>query len=727
MTIRRAFALLTPLLLAGFGHAQAQTARPKVALVLSGGGAYGLLYLGALEWLEEHRIPIDAIAGTSGGALVGGWYATGLQLLTDDEILHPQPARSADELRLHGVASVLEKIDFEHLFDSQPDYRNLSMLQKRERRRYPNDVFGGLSPSRTLRREGLVPGQTVGFLLDWIGRDYPLSTEALPIPFRAVAVDAADPDPEKWRTVVLGGPQPEIPLGLSRAIRASISVPILFTPVEAGRHRLIDGAVRNNLPTDVAIDAFQPDALIALRFDNGNGPDPYRQGRSSRPPRNKVVVTFNPGEYRVDQFALWREFAWLGYHQMDELTGTQRKALDALALSPLEYLAYRRRRLVPPPNHTPTRVEGDAKGLEGVARAVVGKSLDDLHTTQALGAALDRLVADEGLATAGYDLRQEGSDTVLYVRTTKPKGGPPYVRLGLDVEASSGDRPWFGLRKRISSLGPNQTAYWLDLEAGNEPSASGGLDVPIKGRLSLIPSFRLDRDIQFDFRNGSRDGAVAISTAEGRIGLAYRPSRASELSAGLLAGANGATDRHGHLVDRETGAYRGAFAEVELDSTDDPVVPRKGSRVVLRAIQYYDLDRPISQLSGSAETYFGPMRDSWGLRATFGTSFGADPPFPYEYRLGGLGSLDAYRRDEIRSSGFAALALTQTHAIAPLPFALGRVFTLARVENAWANGQNWPGASFGLLADTRGGTGYLGVGLAERGAVRFLLGLGRRF
>ncbi|RYG27024.1 hypothetical protein EON82_01110, partial [bacterium] len=220
--------------------------RRKIALTLSGGGAYGFLYLGALEWLEEHRIPIDAIAGTSGGALVGGWYATGLELLSDEEIRQPRSVRSVGDLRLHGVSDVLSQVDFEHLFDSKPDYRNLSMLQKRERRRYPNDVFGGLSPSRTLRRNGLVPGQTVGFLLDWVGRDYPSSFESLPIPFRAVAVDTASPDPSKWRAVVLGGPNPEVPLGLSRAIRASISVPILFAPVEVRKHRLVDGAERNN-------------------------------------------------------------------------------------------------------------------------------------------------------------------------------------------------------------------------------------------------------------------------------------------------------------------------------------------------------------------------------------------------------------------------------------------------------------------------------------------------
>ena len=349
---RRNLSLLLALALAPLAPAQAPAPRKKVALALSGGGAYGLLYLGALEWLERHRVPVDAIAGTSGGALVGGWYATGLELLSDDEILHPVEPTRAEDLRLRGVAPILQSVDFEHLFDSQPDYRNLSMLQKRERRLYPNDLFAGLAGGRRLRRDGLVPGQAVGFFLDYIGRDYPLGFEGLPTPFRAVAVDAANPDPAAWRTVILGGPNPEIPLGLSRALRASIAVPVLFAPVEADGHRLIDGAVRNNLPTDVAIDAFDPDVLIGLRFDNGNGPDPYRAGRRGKEPREKILLTFDPGKNRVDQFGRWRALAWLGYRQME----AHRAEIERYALSPTEYLAYRRGKGARRLDHVPLRV-----------------------------------------------------------------------------------------------------------------------------------------------------------------------------------------------------------------------------------------------------------------------------------------------------------------------------------------------------------------------------------
>ena len=355
-------------------------------------------------------------------------------------------------------------------------------------------------------------------------------------------------------------------------------------------------------------------------------------------------------------------------------------------------------------------------GLGGVRRAVVGRNLDDMAVTKALGAALDRLVADEGLATAGYDLRPGG---VLYVRTTRHKGGPAFLRAGLEVEANSGDRPWLGLRERLSDLRAGRLAYWTDLLVGNAPSFSGGLDLPLRSGLSLSPAFRLDRQIQFDFRGGRRASEAAISTAEAGLALVYRPSRSLEVALGGLTGANGASGRRGRPLDADTGAYRSFVARGELDTTDDAVVPRKGVRLAFEGRRF---DGGFGQIVGSLDAYSGPLRDALGFHASFGAS-DSDVPFPFELRP----RPDPYRRDEIRADRFLALGLSQTHALSPLPFAFGRLFLLGKIEGAWARGRSYPGASLGFLADTRGGAGYLGLGLAEHGAVRLTLGLGRRF
>ena len=486
-------------------------------------------------------------------------------------------------------------------------------------------------------------------------------------------------------------------------------MPTLLAPVAFDAHRLIDGAVRDNLPTDVANDAFSPDVLIALRWDNGSGPDPYRPGTKGHEPRAKTLVTFDPRPYRVDQFKKWRELAWIGYRGM----AARRAELERYALPLDQYLAYRRSRRARPVSHLVTRVEGDVGPLDGVRRAILGRSLDDRDATKALERALDRLTADEGLATAGYDLFPGG---VLRVRTTRHRGGPAFVRAGLDVEANSGDRPWANVRGRVSDLRADRPTYSADLVAGTTPAFVGGLELPLGRGLSVGPTFRFEREVEFRFDGDQRRSEAAISTAEGGLALFYRPSQESEFSLGGFTGVNRADDRFGAAFNPGTGSYRGLLARAETDTTDDAVVPRRGTRAWLLARSF---DGEFSQAEGRFDLY----REGIGLHAGFGTTFGGDAPFPFEFRP----RVDPYRRDEIRDDGYLSLGLSVTRPIAPLPFALGRTFVVGRVENAWASGRVYPGATLTLLADTRVGAASFGVGVAEHGAVRLLLGLGRRF
>ena len=360
-----------------------------------------------------------------------------------------------------------------------------------------------------------------------------------------------------------------------------------------------------------------------------------------------------------------------------------------------------------------TRVEGDVEPLDGVRRAIVGRDLDDMDAIKALGEALDRLTADEGLATAGYDLLPGG---VLRVRTTRHRGGAAFVRAGLDIEANSGDRPWANVRGRVSDLRADRPTYYADLVAGTTPAFAGGLELPLGRGLSVGPTFRFDREVEFRFDGDRRRSEAAIATAEVGLGVYYRPSHALEFSLGGFAGANDADERFGTPFDAQTGAYRGLFARAETDTTDDAVVPRRGTRAWLLGRSF---DGDFTQAEGRLDLY----QSVFGFHAGFGTSFGGNAPFPFEFRP----RVDPYRRDEIRDDGYVSLGVSATRPLAPLPYALGRTFVVGRVENAWASGRAYPGATLTLLADTRVGAASFGVGVARHGAVRLLLGLGRRF
>jgi len=198
-------------------------AGPRIGLVLGGGGARGAAHIGVIRRLEELRVPVHYISGTSMGSLVGGFYATGM---------------NADELQ-----QTVEAIDFEELFKDSTRRQETSYRRKRD-----DDLglFGpkfGVGPDSSLLPRGAVHGQKISFLFERLtsARTRQTDFDLLPIPYRAVAADI-----ETGEAVVMGAGS------LSMAMRASMSVPGVFDPVEWDQHLLVDGGIANNLPIDVA-------------------------------------------------------------------------------------------------------------------------------------------------------------------------------------------------------------------------------------------------------------------------------------------------------------------------------------------------------------------------------------------------------------------------------------------------------------------------------------------
>ena len=215
--------ILVLLLLFAFGFAHAQEARPRIGLVLSGGGARGLAHVGVLKVLEAERIPIDAIAGTSMGAIVGGLYASGM---------------SAAELEAE-----LSKVQWDTVFSQRVDRQHLSQRRKEEDFEISPLIELGIRDGELRTPVGAVSSRGLETLL----RRYTLPVravrdfDALPIRFRAVATDL-----ESGAAVVLDHGD------LALALRSSMSVPGVFPPTEVEGRILGDGGLVNNVPVDVA-------------------------------------------------------------------------------------------------------------------------------------------------------------------------------------------------------------------------------------------------------------------------------------------------------------------------------------------------------------------------------------------------------------------------------------------------------------------------------------------
>src|SRR5881396_984986 len=171
--MRRMVFILLLLLLPGALRAQQNAAarpRPKIGVALEGGGAMGLAHIGVLKWFEEHHIPVDYVAGTSMGGLVGGAYATGM---------HPLEVRE-----------LVKSIDWDAVLRGSTEYGDLFFRRKQDSREYPNSLEFGLRHGARFPA-GFNSGQQVEFILDRIALPYSTvkSFDDLPIPFRCIASD----------------------------------------------------------------------------------------------------------------------------------------------------------------------------------------------------------------------------------------------------------------------------------------------------------------------------------------------------------------------------------------------------------------------------------------------------------------------------------------------------------------------------------------------------------
>jgi NTE family protein len=205
--------------------AGAVVARPRLGLVLGGGGARGMAHIGVLKVLEELRIPVDVITGTSMGSIVGGVFATGM---------------TATEMERRVLA-----VDWNEVFDDRIDRANLSMRRKEDSRAPLFRPEFGLRDGKIQLPVGAITGRRLDLLLHdlTLPATRQASFDDLPIPFRAVATDLVTGDMVVQRAGFL-----------SQVVRASMSVPGAFDPVEIDGRLLVDGGLVRNVPVDIARD-----------------------------------------------------------------------------------------------------------------------------------------------------------------------------------------------------------------------------------------------------------------------------------------------------------------------------------------------------------------------------------------------------------------------------------------------------------------------------------------
>ena len=404
---------------ASFGQS---SSRPLVGVAFGGGSARGLAHIGVIAWFEEHHIPIDVAAGTSMGGLVGGAYATGM---------------SADELH-----TLIAGTDWDTMFGST-SFPFKNVRRKEDARSYPSRLeFGlkhGIAPPTSLNN-----GQQVDLLLARIAAPYYTIDrfDALPTPFRAVSLDLMSAE----RVVLDGGP-------LATALRATMSLPGVFPPVERDGRVLVDGGAIDNVPADVVRDAgagfvvaVDVGAAPAQRIDQsmfgllGHTIDAMMRAstRAALKSADLVITVDMRGFGSLD----WRradELIARGYQAAEQ----HRDALLPHRLDDAEWQAWtaaraaRRRTVVPVPEFiTLTGVEyGDA--------AIVRRTLEPhLHRpvdTPLLERDLQALTGLDRYESVTWRMIEENGRTGLLISALPKAYAPPFLMLGLNVENTTSE------------------------------------------------------------------------------------------------------------------------------------------------------------------------------------------------------------------------------------------------------------------------------------------------
>jgi len=721
-------------------HAQApsdapeqRAERPRIGLALSGGGARGGAHIGVLRALDELRVPVDYIAGTSIGAVVGGFYAAG---------------HSIDDLE-----ELVRTIDWDTAF------LNITPRQLRSfRRKRDDDSFlvrqrPGLNRGEIELPLGLVQGQTI----DLIIAEYtlPASTvddfDELRVPFRAVAADIATGE-----AVVLESGS------LARAIRASMALPAALPPVEIDNRLLVDGGIAMNLPVEVAremgadvVIAVDISAALREREELRSVLDMTSQltnllTREGVERQRELLV----GEDVLLQPEFGPDLTSVDFERMEDaiaqgyaIAMENRAALERYALSPEEYAVYRESLQDPGTDQPPiidfVRLDNRSRIADSVLRTrmrdvVLGEPL----TLDTVERAIGQAYGLELFQNVRYHVVTEGNETGLEIEVVPRSWGPNYLQLGMAYNSSGDVDATFGLaasylRTAVNDKGGEWRATFV---VGDEPAFTLDIYQP------LGPSALLFVEPLVDFRRtlfNAFDGDQLVSEARLREAMVEVSFGRELLNWGEARGGvrriEGDTKLHvgdGQNIPPPDYSRAELFVRFSADTLDNIAFPLEGTLTMVEwrtSSGTLGADDDYDQLSMSAA-----HAKTWGRHTLLSTlrydvTTSGDPPLDRRFRLGGFLDLSGLAQEQLIGKYAARLGASYYRRIGDL--ALFPAFAGISVElgNAWGArddislGDTIWGGSIWAGVDTPVGPIYVGYGRAEGDRDAVYVHLGRAF
>lgn len=727
--------------------------RPRIGLVLSGGGARGAAHVGVLKVLEQLHIPIDAIAGTSMGAVVGGLYASGL---------------SPSE-----IEAIMTSLNWQDAFRDRPPREDLTFRRKQEDQNFLVKFPLGLRGSRIQLPKGLIQGQKLNQTLRRLTLPVAHITnfDALPTPFRAVATDL-----ETGEAVIMDSGD------LTSAMHASMSAPGVFSPVERDGRLLVDGGIAENLPVDVAR-AMGVDVLIVV---NVGAPLLKRDKLSSAPiisnqmlailiqhnsqqqlaklTPNDILIKPALGDVSSFDFGLVPRMIAVG-----EIAGHEAQSrLAALSVGSQEfdsYVAKRDAARQSPPRIDFVKVDAGseryANRLERLFKDVVGKPLDP----DAVARHITTVYGQGNLEALDYRVVQDDDRYGLLLDARRNSWGPNYVRFGLSLQDDfQGNSTYNAAARFVLSEITQPGGEWVwDVQIGETSLVSTEVYLPVADTSSFffVPHMRTEAQDVFVLQGQSRVAEYRVRSFDYGLDFGREFGNWGEIRTGIEHESGSENVRIGDpALPSDTFNTRAYFLRLSYDRLDDVNFPRSGQqatvewraeRTGLSSDQSYDrvsfsylaahsFGRYTAVFSTSGGSTIdapkglalsGPITSPGGVQVT--TPSALRLLFP----LGGFLNLSGLKANSIAGPHFAiarTLFYKQIGRGGPgyldVPTYLGMSFEMGNVWDRRGDasfGNTRRDASVFLGMDTLLGPVYLASGWDDKGSRAFYLFLGRTF
>lgn len=656
-------------------------ARPRVGLVLGGGGAKGAAHVGVLQALEQLHVPVDCVVGTSMGALVGGIYAAGNDAAQTTQLVEQIDWR--------------ETLAFAGLRDQLP------MRRKQAGITYSNSLEFGVSHAGISAPAGIINSQHVEQVIhDLIGAiGVNADFDQLPIPFRSVATDM-----QSGEMVVFDRGD------LSLAMRASMAVPGVFAPTIVDNRVLGDGGLVRNLPVDVARSACA-DVVIAVWLVT---PTPKREALLSPLAlisRSLDVVIDGNVRAQLDALtpqdvAIAVDLQDFGSADFDRIASTfaigraatlaHAADLQRFALPPDQYELWRAAHRAD--KSSPARIHDiRITGLKRVSDRYVRSSLEVkpgmVVDEKQIDAQVAAIYALDDFESVSYRLTGDPEHPDLAIHAVEKSWGPRFLRFDLGLAASSDGDTAFVLRSDYLQHWINRAGGEIHgaLQIGRTSLLEGSLYQPLDAHHDWFvePSLHVQRSLEDIYYDGEARARLDLRHGFGAldIGRAFGP--AAEMRIGMRSGLARAQPDiaspqiSGTRTDNEIGFTASAI----YDTRNTPLLPTTGW---LARLDYFDSrerfgsELDYRRLEGLLEAAFPFRHDVMIVAAAGGTSFGTNLPIYQSFTLGGPESFPGFRIGELRGNEYWTGSVSYLRKVADISALFGQALYLGiQTQAGW--------------------------------------------